>query len=77
VQSEKLPYRYVTVEGPVVGIERPIDLEERRSIAHRYLGAEAAEAYLVATADVVEQEVVISLRPERWLSADYAKQRFD
>jgi PPOX class probable F420-dependent enzyme len=77
VQSETIPYRYVTVEGPVVGIEQPIDPEERRAIAHRYLGAEAAEAFLAATAEVAEREVVISLRPERWLSADFARQRFD
>jgi PPOX class probable F420-dependent enzyme len=73
-QSEEQPYRYVTVEGPVVGIE-PVDHEERRSLAQRYLGAEIAEAYLLATADIEEHEVVISLRPERWLSADYGRQQ--
>ena len=73
VQSEAPPYRYVTVEGPV-GIEQ-LDLEERRAIAYRYLGVEAGEAFLAATAAMVDQEVVISLRPERWLSADFARQR--
>jgi PPOX class probable F420-dependent enzyme len=73
-QSEEQPYRYVTVEGPVAGIE-PVDHEERRSLAQRYLGAEIAEAYLLATADIEEHEVVISLRPERWLSADYGRQQ--
>jgi len=54
-----------------------VDHDERRSLAHRYLGAEMGDAYVQATAEVEEQEVVIRLRPERWLSADYAKQRFD
>jgi len=76
VQTEDPPYKYVTVEGPVVAIEHPVDEEERRSLAHRYLGPELGEAYITATADVVEGEVVVSLRPERWLSADFAKQRF-
>jgi len=76
VQTEDPPYRYVTVEGPVVAIEHPVDKEERRSLAHRYLGPELGEAYVAATADVVEGEVVVSLRPERWLSADFSKQWF-
>jgi PPOX class probable F420-dependent enzyme len=74
VQSETPPYRYVTVEGPV-GIEQPVDPEERRAIAYRYLGVEAGEAYLAATAEAVGTEVVISLRPERWLAADFSRQQ--
>jgi PPOX class probable F420-dependent enzyme len=73
-QSEEQPYRYVTVEGPVIGIE-PVDHEERRSLARRYLGAEIGDAYMQATAEVEEREVVISLRPERWLSVDYGRQQ--
>lgn len=75
VQTEEVPYRYVTVEGPVVAIEDPVDEEERRSLAHRYLGSELGEAYIAATADAVDGEVVVSIRPERWLSADFARQR--
>ena len=75
VQTEEVPYRYVTVEGPVVALEHPVDEEERRSLAHRYLGSELGEAYIAATADAVAGEVVVSIRPERWLSADFARQR--
>ena len=75
VQTEEVPYRYVTVEGPVVALEHPVDEEERRSLAHRYLGSELGEAYIAATADAVDGEVVVSIRPERWLSADFARQR--
>ena len=75
VQTEEVPYRYVTVEGPVVALEHPVDEEERRSLAHRYLGSELGEAYIAATAGAVAGEVVVSIRPERWLSADFARQR--
>src|SRR5881628_3709243 len=38
VQTETQPYKYVSVEGPVVGIESA-DLErDERPLAHRYLG---------------------------------------
>ncbi len=72
VQAEDPPYKYVTVEGPVVAID-PLDEEERRSIARRYLGPEAGDAYIVATAGEVEGYVVVRMRPEHWLSADYGK----
>lgn len=73
VQSEALPYRYVTVEGPVVAIDRSAREEERRSIALRYLGPKRTEAYLAATEAELEDMVVVRLRPEHWLSADYGK----
>ncbi len=51
----------------------PLDEEERRLIARRYLGPEAGDAYIVATAGEVEGYVVVRMRPEHWLSADYGK----
>jgi len=37
-QTETQPYKYVSVEGPIVSIE-PAELErDRRSLARRYLG---------------------------------------
>jgi len=39
-QSEEPPYRYVSVEGPVTEDEHTVDPDERRAMAHRYLGAE-------------------------------------
>lgn len=73
VQTEAPPYRYVSVEGPVVHVG-PADRErDVRPLAHRYLGAELGERYLEATADS-EESIVVHVRPERWLSVDYAKQ---
>jgi len=47
-QSETPPYKYVSVEGPIVAIETA-DLErDRRPLAHRYLGA--ARAILISRA---------------------------
>jgi nitroimidazol reductase NimA-like FMN-containing flavoprotein (pyridoxamine 5'-phosphate oxidase superfamily) len=75
-QTEQPPYKYVSVEGPVVSIE-PADVEaDVRPLAHRYLGQEFGDAYIEATggADEREANVVIRMRPERWLTVDYAKQ---
>ncbi|TMC06291.1 MAG: pyridoxamine 5'-phosphate oxidase [Chloroflexi bacterium] len=72
VQDEAPPYKYTTVEGPVVAID-PVDEEERRQMAARYLGAETADAYIAATAEQARQEVTVRMRPEHWLSADYSK----
>jgi nitroimidazol reductase NimA-like FMN-containing flavoprotein (pyridoxamine 5'-phosphate oxidase superfamily) len=75
VQTEELPYKYVSVEGPIVSIE-PADRErDRRPLAHRYLGVEVGDRYIESTRDDPEyaDNVVIRMRPERWLTTDYAK----
>ena len=71
-QDEAPPYKYVTVEGPVVAID-PVDEEERRLIARRYLGTEGGDAYITATANERLTSVTVRVRPEHWLSADYGK----
>src|SRR4051794_35295752 len=45
VQTETAPYKYVVVEGPVA-IKDFADSEERRSVAHRYLGQEIGDLYM-------------------------------
>jgi PPOX class probable F420-dependent enzyme len=71
-QSEELPYRYVSVEGPATVHGAPDD-GIRRAIATRYLGPERAEAYLAATAAEAGGSAVVRLRPEHWLSADFGR----
>ena len=72
-QTETPPYKYVSVEGPVVAIE-PADLErDRRPLARRYLGAELGDQYIESTRDLVAN-VLVRMRPERWHTVDYAKQ---
>ena len=73
-QTETAPYQYVSVEGPVVAVEDPVDADERRAVAHRYLGPELGDLYLEATAADAATSVTFRMRPERWLSVDYTKQ---
>ncbi|MCP3990500.1 MAG: pyridoxamine 5'-phosphate oxidase [Actinomycetia bacterium] len=66
VQDESLPYRYVTVEGPVS--LRVLSNAERHDvlvgIASRYLGDEGGARY--ADAFPGHDEALVSLTPERW-----------
>jgi nitroimidazol reductase NimA-like FMN-containing flavoprotein (pyridoxamine 5'-phosphate oxidase superfamily) len=72
VQTETLPYKYVSVEGPIVAVEA-VDLErDGRPLARRYLGTELGDRYIEDTRDVVGN-VLFRMRPERWLTVDYAK----
>lgn len=74
-QTEAPPYRYVTVEGPVIAIE-PCDVERHlRPMARRYLGAQGGDHYIERMGGEVMRvdTVIIRMRPERWLSADYGK----
>ncbi|HEX7034531.1 MAG TPA: pyridoxamine 5'-phosphate oxidase family protein [Pseudomonadales bacterium] len=68
-QSEALPYRYVSVEGPVIALD-PLS-DELLPMAVRYLGEEQGRAY--AASAVPEEDVVVRVRPERWLAVDYGK----
>ncbi|HEY7198737.1 MAG TPA: pyridoxamine 5'-phosphate oxidase family protein [Candidatus Dormibacteraeota bacterium] len=72
-QDEAPPYKYVTVEGPVASVGTDGLAEERRLIARRYLGEEGGDAWCEATAADAANEVVVRIRPERWLSADFSK----
>jgi hypothetical protein len=66
-QTESMPYKYVTVEGPAV-IESP-DVAVDASLAHRYLGEELGDIYLGAIADSVT--FVVRLTTARWRTVDY------
>jgi PPOX class probable F420-dependent enzyme len=70
VQTEELPYRYVTISGPAV-VEDTVDQEMRRALAHRYLGPELGDTYIAATEG--EDSVTLRIRPERWHTTDYTK----
>jgi nitroimidazol reductase NimA-like FMN-containing flavoprotein (pyridoxamine 5'-phosphate oxidase superfamily) len=74
-QTETPPYKYVSVEGPVTSIEKP-DLErDERPMAHRYLGQQLGDGYIEATrGDGGGDNILVKMRPQRWLTTDYAKQ---
>lgn len=70
-QSEDLPYAYVSVEGTVTDIGSCDDGTDTRAMARRYLGEELGDAYTDANAG--SESVRVSIRPDRWLTVDYAK----
>ena len=75
VQTETPPYEYVSVEGPIVALERAEVERHTRVLAHRYLGVEGGDANIKATgaSDETDGSIVVRMRPERWLSVDYRK----
>ena len=75
VQDEAPPYRYVSVEGPVIAIE-PADLErDVRPLAHRYLGREAGDRFIEELGSSAgEGDILIRMRPDRWIAEDYSKE---
>ncbi len=75
VQDEAPPYKYVAVAGPVAAIESADRERDIRPMAHRYLGVEGGDRYMAENAANAtgEGDVLIRMRPERWLTADYSK----
>ena len=72
-RRRRAPYKYVSVEGPIVAIEAA-DLErDRRPLAHRYFGVQAGDRYIERTRAETVENVLIRMRPERWLTVDYGK----
>lgn len=68
-QSEALPYRYVSVEGPVTGMHPVTD--ELLPMAVRYLGEEQGRAYAEQSAGT--GDIVVHVAPQQWLAVDYGK----
>ncbi len=69
VQTEEPPYKYASVEGPVVIEDHQRDDFE---MASRYLGPELGRWYADNNAST-EESVVVRLTPERWLTKDFGK----
>jgi nitroimidazol reductase NimA-like FMN-containing flavoprotein (pyridoxamine 5'-phosphate oxidase superfamily) len=73
VQQEEMPYRYVSVEGPVVEVREADDEKDRRPMARRYLGVQGGDAYVDGEASEEGVNFVYRMQPERWLTVDYGK----
>jgi nitroimidazol reductase NimA-like FMN-containing flavoprotein (pyridoxamine 5'-phosphate oxidase superfamily) len=69
VQTETPPYKYVSVEGPVV-----VKAEQRDDfvMASRYLGPEFGRWYADNNPST-DESVVVRLTPERWITCDFGK----
>jgi hypothetical protein len=61
--------RYVSVEGPVTSTA-PGTHDELVAISARYLPAEHVDPYVKVVEAEHGPQVVIRMRPERWLGAD-------
>jgi hypothetical protein len=61
--------RYVTAEGPVVG-KAPATDELLWELTARYLPAERAAGYVEFAKAELGEQVIYTMRPEHWLSAD-------
>ncbi|MFF8594998.1 pyridoxamine 5'-phosphate oxidase family protein [Streptomyces sp. NPDC015220] len=61
--------RYVSVEGPVVDTE-PATIERLREMSTRYLPADKVDAYVDFAWKNHGEQVVVRMRPERWVSSD-------
>ena len=72
VQDSRPPYRYVSVEGPVLA-EEELEPAERLAMARRYLGAAGGDRYVAANPDPERKNVAFRMRPEHWLSQDQSK----
>ena len=70
-QNETPPYAYVSVEGTVSAIRTAEEQADSLPMAVRYLGEDLGAAYTEANSGRVSLHV--SIRPERWLTVDYAK----
>jgi nitroimidazol reductase NimA-like FMN-containing flavoprotein (pyridoxamine 5'-phosphate oxidase superfamily) len=75
-QTENPPYKYVSVEGPIISTEAADIERDLRPLARRYLGKEMGDRYVEETRNLPTHanNVLIRMRPERWLNADYSKE---
>ena len=69
-QSEEPPYKYVSIEGPVVSIDESSD-DDLLAMAVRYLGEDGGKRY--AENSNTSGDIIVRVKPERWLSVDYGK----
>lgn len=75
-QTENPPYKYVSVEGPIVSTDAADIERDLRPLARHYLGKELGDRYVEETRNLPmhADNVLIRMRPERWLTADYSKE---
>jgi hypothetical protein len=71
-QDDSPPYRYVSVEGPVLR-EDELDPAERLAMACRYLGSAGGIRYVTDNPDPRRENVAFRMRPEHWLSQDQSR----
>ncbi|HEY7036557.1 MAG TPA: pyridoxamine 5'-phosphate oxidase family protein [Thermomicrobiales bacterium] len=72
-QKEQFPYKYVSVEGTVVRIDRPPSADQMLAIVRRYLPEEQTQGVVGAElANPGPDLVLFTIRPDRWFTADFS-----
>jgi nitroimidazol reductase NimA-like FMN-containing flavoprotein (pyridoxamine 5'-phosphate oxidase superfamily) len=73
VQHPEPPYRYVTIEGTVVKIDRPPPAEQMLAVVRRYIPEEAAQGFVNPELQNPGPTLVLfTVRPDRWLTFDFS-----
>ena len=70
-QTEELPYRYVSVSGPISVVRKASKEMDSRPMARRYFGEKLGDAYTDGSSS--ESSNVYVMQPETWLTLDYGK----
>jgi uncharacterized protein len=73
VQSETIPYRYVTVEGPLAEVRRADTEKDLLPLAIRYLGEEGGGVYAKEweAAGAAATDLLYVMKPTHWNTADF------
>lgn len=72
-QTETPPYKYISVEGPIVGRDAADIERDLRPLARRYLGPKGGDEYIEGSRAEHSDNMLVRFRPERWLTVDYSK----
>lgn len=67
-QDETPPYRYVTVQGPVVDTRVGVSPADAEALARRYLDGDDLTGYLAAVDPA--RTVEVRMRPDRWYAVE-------
>lgn len=71
VQREELPYKYVTVEGTISGIDTTPATERLLAIVRRYLPEDDAQGYVAGEQTSGVNLGLFTIRPDRWSGFDF------
>ncbi len=71
VHDDRVPYKYVSVEGPIVAIETPDPERDIRQLARFHLGQQGGDQH--AEWMKGHESILIRMKPERWFTINYAK----
>jgi nitroimidazol reductase NimA-like FMN-containing flavoprotein (pyridoxamine 5'-phosphate oxidase superfamily) len=74
VQHGQMPYRYVTIEGSVVGTDQPPSKEQILAITRRYLPEDHAQGFARMALEQSGPDFVhFTIRPDRWITSDFSE----